>query len=129
MKCDVLADALSTIKNARRRGKKECTVKPASKLIIEVLKVMQNNNYIGVFEQIPDKKGGTIKVEISEKLNNCNVIKPRFFVKRNEILKFESRFLPSRNLGILVLTTPSGVKDHKEAKEIGTGGVLLAYAY
>ncbi|RSD33752.1 MAG: small subunit ribosomal protein S8, partial [Methanohalophilus sp.] len=38
---DPLADALSVIKNAESVGKQECTVKPASKLIGNVLKVMK----------------------------------------------------------------------------------------
>ena len=43
--------------------------------------------------------------------------------------KWEKRFLPSRNLGVVILSTPQGVMDHNQAKEENVGGVLLAYVY
>ena len=47
---DPLADAMSLIKNAEQTGKQECIIRPSSKLIGRVLKIMQENNYIGQFE-------------------------------------------------------------------------------
>jgi small subunit ribosomal protein S8 len=129
MRHDILADALSALKNARSKGKKTCLVRPIGKLLIEVLKVMQKNDYIGAFEVMPNPQGGEIKIEIKERLNNCNAIKPRFYVKKGDILKYEKRFLPSREIGIIILTTSKGVMDNKEAKKKGLGGVLLAFAY
>ncbi|MEM2568018.1 MAG: 30S ribosomal protein S8, partial [Candidatus Bathyarchaeia archaeon] len=38
-------------------------------------------------------------------------------------------FLPSREVGLLIISTPRGVLSHKEAKEKGIGGRLLAYVY
>lgn len=125
---DVLADALSTIKNADRTGKTAC-VATATKLSKEVLRVFQENNYIGSFELVDDGKSGKLKIEMRGKVIDCNVIKPRFSVKADEIEKFEERFLPSRQAGILVMTTPKGVMDHKKAKEMKTGGKLLAFVY
>jgi small subunit ribosomal protein S8 len=43
--------------------------------------------------------------------------------------KWEKRFLPSRNLGLIILSTNKGVMDHVQAKEEHVGGVLLAYVY
>ena len=125
---DLLADALSAIKNAERVGKKECVVK-ASKLIREVLRVMQEKGYIGVFEFIDDGKSGKFKIELKGKIIDCNVIKPNYPVKVSEIPKWEKRFLPAREFGILILTTPKGVMDHRKAKELHTGGKLLAFVY
>jgi len=51
---DPLADAMSLIKNAERSGKLECIIKPSSKLIGRVLKIMQENKYIGEFEYLED---------------------------------------------------------------------------
>jgi len=44
---DPLANALSKIMNAENIGQKECTTKPISKILKEVLKVMQENLYVG----------------------------------------------------------------------------------
>jgi len=63
------------------------------------------------------------------RINDCGVIKPRFPVKKNEFEKWEKRYLPSPDVGLLVISTSKGVMTHREAKELGIGGVLLAYVY
>jgi len=126
---DPLADALATIKNAERVGRRECIVKPASKLIGRVLKVMQDYGYIEAFEWIDDGKGGVFKVKLKGNINNCNVIKPRHAIKRGEFEKWEARYLPAENFGLLILTTNKGVVSQHEAKKEGIGGRLLAYVY
>ena len=45
------------------------------------------------------------------------------------IEEWEKRFLPSREVGILVVSTPKGTVSHKEAKKHNTGGRLLAFIY
>lgn len=125
---DPLADVLSAIKNAERVGKNECVTR-ASKLIKAVLKVMQTHGYIGAFEYVEEGKKGKFKVELKGRIIDCNVIKPRFSVKVDEFEKWEKRFLPAREIGLLILSTPKGIIDHKKAKQIGTGGKLLAFVY
>jgi small subunit ribosomal protein S8 len=125
---DLLNDALITIKNASYIGKQECKIK-ASKLIANVLKVMQQNGYILKFEYLDDKRGGKFKVKLSATINNCGVIKPRFAVKKTDFEKFETRYLPGQDFGLLIITTTRGVLSHNEAKKLGIGGRLLAYIY
>ena len=129
MQHDILSDALSAIKNAKRAGKKEVLIRPASNLIRDVLKVMQKENYIGEFEFIDDEKGGQFKIEIKKDLNSCNSVRPRFYVKKTEYLKWEKRYLPARGIGILIISTSKGVLSHNEAKEKAVGGTLIAYVY
>jgi len=126
---DPLNDALSTIKNAESGGKRVCILMPSSKLIGRILKVMQDNNYIDQFEYVEDGKAGMFKVELNGNINNCGVIKPRYAVKTRDVEKFESRYLPAQNFGVLILTTTQGVVSHTEAKKLGVGGKLLAYVY
>jgi small subunit ribosomal protein S8 len=128
MRHDILADALAAIKNAERVGKKECVVS-ASNLVKGVLKILQAKGYIGPFEFIDDGKSGKFKIELKGKIIDCNAIKPRFSVKLDEFEKFEKRFLPARDVCLLVVSTPKGIVDHKKAKELKTGGKLLAYCY
>jgi len=64
---DPLADALSAIRNAERIGKNECIVRPASKLIGNVLSVMQSQGYIGEYEFVEDGKAGVFKVSLRGK--------------------------------------------------------------
>jgi small subunit ribosomal protein S8 len=129
MLLDPLADALSTIKNAESTGKPECTIRPASKVIGSVLKVMKDKGYIGDFEFIEDGKSGVFKVQLKGKINKCGVIRPRHAVKNMEFEAWEKRFLPAKGFGSIILTTPNGVMTHSEARESGLGGQLLAYVY
>jgi len=128
MKHDLIADMFSTLKNMEKIGRKECIV-PNSKLIQNILKVMQDNKYIGSTEVIEDGRGGKIKVSLVGRINDCNVIKPNFSVKKDEFINFEKRYLPAHNIGVLILTTSKGIMDQNEAEKKGTGGRLLGYVY
>ncbi len=126
---DVLSNALSTILNNEKRHQHECIVWPASKVIGRVLRVMQKNGYVGEFEFIDDGRTGKFKVQLLGRINGCGVVKPRYSVKRTNIEFWEKRYLPSREVGVLVVSTPKGIVSHKEAKEQRAGGKLLAYIY
>jgi small subunit ribosomal protein S8 len=129
MQHDPLADAMCLIKNAELAGRKECVIRPSSQLIGRVLKVMQDNGYIGNFEYLEDGRAGKFKVSLNGNINDCGVIKPRFSVKGRDLPKFEARFLPAQDFGVLIITTTKGVVSHSTAKEIGLGGKLLAFVY
>lgn len=129
MLIDPLADALSNLKNSENAGILTCVIKPASKLIGKVLRVMQEYGYIGEFEFVDDGKSGKFKVKLLGKLNNCGVITPRYPVGKRDFEKFEKRYLPATGFGVLAVSTPRGVMSHYEAKEKGIGGRLLAFVY
>ncbi len=126
---DPLANALTTIVESEKRRLRECLVWPASKLMGQVLRVMQKNGYIGEFEFIDDGRSGKFKIQLLGRINKCGVVKPRYPVKLDELEFWEKRYLPSRNLGTLVLTTSRGVVSNKDAKEKRSSGRLLAYIY
>ncbi len=128
MKHDPLADMFTVIRSAEATGKKECMA-PASKLARSVLKIMQNHKYIAGFDYIEDGRGGKLRIKLSGTINDCGAIKPRFSTTIDEFIKWEKRFLPASNIGILILSTPLGIMDQRTAKQKGVGGVLLGYVY
>ncbi len=129
MQNDPLADALSKMNNSARIGRRDVKIKPASKLIGRILKIMEEHGYIEEFEYVEDGRGGIFKVRLSATINKCGAIKPRFSVKREQMEKYEARYLPAQDFGILILTTNRGVITHGDAKKLGIGGKLLAYIY
>jgi len=126
---DPLANALTTIKNNEILGKKECMIRPASKLIANVLRVMQQYGVIGEFEFIDDERAGIFSVQLLGRINKTGVIRPRFPASRKNLEKWEKEYLPARNFGILIVTTSEGIMTHEEARNRGIGGRLLAFVY
>jgi len=125
----MLADAMSAIKNAEKIGKKEVIIKPVSKVVKQVIKTLHEHGYIKDYEHVEDHKGGKIKVDLRGRINNCGVIKPRYPCKYMELEEYEKRYLPAKNLGLIIISTPKGIMTHVQAKKNKTGGVLLAYVY
>lgn len=129
MQHDTLNDAMAVIKNAEKVGKGECVLRPSSKLVGRVLKVMQESGYIKQFEIVDDGRSGMFKVTLAGHINDCGVIRPRYAVKVSDLEKYESRYLPAQDFGVLILTTTEGVVTHQDAKRGGVGGKLLAFVY
>ncbi len=129
MQFDPLNDAFTTIYNAEHADKYEVTVRPASKLLGSMLTIMQKSGYLGEYELLEDGRGGSFRIELIGAINRCGVIKPRHSVKRSDFDKWESRYLPARDFGLLILTTNQGVMDHFAAKKERVGGRLLAYVF
>ncbi len=126
---DTLANGLTTVINNEMRNKHECIISPASKLLGRVLRIMQLNGYIGEFEFIDDGRSGKFKVQLLGRINKCGAIRPRFSVGVDEFEEWKKKFLPSREVGTLVISTSRGVLSHKEAREKGIGGRLIAFVY
>ena len=126
---DTVTDALTKIRNANSASQKECVLKPASKFLGEILRVAKENEYIKDFKQ--EEKIGIISytVELNGRMNTCKGIKPRYAVGKGDFEKYEKRYLPARDVGLLVVSTPQGVMTHSNAKKKGLGGRLVAFMY
>ncbi|MDH7556171.1 MAG: 30S ribosomal protein S8 [Candidatus Methanosuratincola sp.] len=126
---DPLANSLVNIMNSEERGKNECIVTPAPKLIANVLRVLQKAGYVGEFEYIDDGRLGKLRIQLLGRINKCGVIKPYFNVSYRELEGIAQQYLPGKEIGFIILTTPRGIMTHKEAMANKVGGRLLAYVY
>ena len=126
---DPLSNALSKMMNAERNRKNSCLIKPVSKTIKEVFKLLKDEGYIGNFTEITDTKGNLLRIKLMGSINKCGGIKPHFSFKKGQIEKFEKRYLPAQGFGIIIVTTPKGIMTHEQAVEKEVGGKVLAYCY
>ena len=128
MSKDLVSGLFTTLYNNELARNREC-IYPASKLLADILMVLQKNGYIGAFEYIEDGRGGKFRIQLLGRINKSAPIRPRYSVKKDEFEKWERIYLPSKDVGILVVSTSKGVMSHHEAKKLGIGGKLLGYVY
>ena len=126
---DPLANVLGVILNGERSGKSECIVTPSSGMILRVLELLKGYGYVKDVSVASSARGGSLKISLSGNLNCCGVIKPRYSVGLVDFEKFEKRYLPAKNMGFLIISTPLGLMTHIDAMSKKTGGRLIAYCY
>ncbi len=126
MSQDIVADALNMIRNVKRARKAEVKIKRISNLLIEILKIMKQEGAVKKYKI--NSKEKTIEITIGN-FTDCRAIKPRFTVDKTQIEKYRRRYLPARNLGIMIVSTNKGLMTHEEAQKEKIGGCLVAYFY
>ncbi|MEM3227488.1 MAG: 30S ribosomal protein S8 [Candidatus Micrarchaeaceae archaeon] len=125
---DTLADALNKIKTNERIGRGSCTI-ASTRLIKSLLSILQREGYIRSFEEQSSQGRRVIKVNLANKINDIGVVKPRYPVRKSELLKYESTYIPSKDFGMLIYSTSEGLLSGREIKERNIGGRLVAYVY
>lgn len=126
MSQDIVADALNTMKNAKKAGKETIEVKRISNLLIEILKIMKQKDAIKKYKI--NSKDKSVEITLGD-ISECKAIKPRFMVQKDEVEKYERRYLPARGIGQLIISTNKGLMTQEEAAQEGIGGSLIAYFY
>ncbi len=125
---DIFADAINKIKVYENAGMYECVV-PSTKLIKSVLETMKGNGYIKGYEEFKSGKFDSIRIALAKKINDIGVIKPRYPVSVEDLQRYETRYIPSKDFGIIIVSTPQGIMTNTDAKQKNTGGRLIAYVY
>ncbi|MCL5423587.1 MAG: 30S ribosomal protein S8 [Candidatus Marsarchaeota archaeon] len=125
---DRFSNSINTIKTHEIVGKEECVL-DSTKLIKAVLDAMIRESYIESYEEFSERHAKKLRVKLSKRINDIGVIKPRFSISKDMLQKYESRYVPSRDFGVLIISTPQGIMTSREIKDKNTGGRLLAYVY
>nr|AJS12745.1 30S ribosomal protein S8 [uncultured archaeon] len=126
MSHDIVADALSIMKNAKKAKKDKVKISRISGLLIQVLKIMKQKEAINSYKI--DSKGKIIEINLGDFIE-CKSIKPRFTAKISELDRYIRRYLPARGIGTVIISTNKGLLTHEEALEENVGGSLIAYFY
>jgi small subunit ribosomal protein S8 len=125
---DPIADMLTIIRNAAGAGHKRCDV-PASGVKQEIAKVLMREHFIESYRRIEDGKQGLLRIYLKYDQASASVIKHvrrvsrpgrRVYVNSDKIPRVRS------GLGTAILSTTRGVLTDREAREMGTGGEVLA---
>ena len=124
---DPIADALTMIRNASRVKKDRLDI-PASKMLIQILKVLKQEMFIYEYRLIEDNKQGILRVYLKKTAEPRRVIKKIMRVSKPSLRIYTKKeFIPTvlNGLGVCVLSTPQGVLSGEEAKRRNVGGEVL----
>lgn len=124
MSQDIVADTLNEMINTKKARKTTLEVARHSRLLLSVLAIAKIHGYVKSYS-VDGKK---LKIELA-KLRGCKAIKPRFMIKINDVDKYVARYLPSKSIGVLIISTSEGLMTHQKAIEKNLGGSLIAYLY
>lgn len=132
MYTDPIADYLTRIRNAQAAGHKVVDI-PASKLKLEMTKVLEEYGFIRRHKLIDDGPQGTLKIALKyDRLTKKPAITKLIRVSKPGLRKYAKvKSMPRvlNGLGIAILSTPSGVMSAKSAKAQNVGGEVLCYVY
>ena len=129
---DPIADMLTRLRNA-------CTSKhrrvdmPASKLKVEIARILKENNYIQDFRMVESEEGRPVlRVILKYAQGGQPVIRDLQRVSTPGLRKYVgvAEIPRVRNgLGMAILSTSQGIMSDRQARQARTGGELLAVVW
>lgn len=128
---DPVADMLTRVRNASGAGLRYAVV-PASKLKIELTKILESEGFIRGFRLIRDNGQGKIKIAIKYDAVGEPVIHGLVRVSRpgRRVYSRVDKLPTVRGgLGTAILSTPKGLYTSHGARQERVGGEVLAYVW
>jgi small subunit ribosomal protein S8 len=131
MLTDPIADMLTRIRNSVLIKAEKVDI-PASRLKVEIAKIMKEEGFIKSYKIIKDKKQGVLRVTLKYAPDNKPIVeglkrisKPgrRVYVGKDEVPSVMG------GMGIAVVTTPRGILTDKACRREGVGGEVLCYIW
>ena len=128
---DPIADMLTRIRNSNSARQAEVKV-PASRLKLEIARVLKEEGYIAGYEVEADGTAQTLRIIFKSRPDRTRVIsgvkrisRPglRVYARKTEIPRVLG------GLGIAILSTAEGVMSGRQATRQGLGGEVLAYIW
>lgn len=132
MNTDPIADFLTRIRNANSAGHRVVSI-PASKLKLEITKILFDQGYILSYKEEKDSTQGNIKIALKyDRITKEPVIKKLQRISTPGLRQYSaSTDLPRvlNGLGIAIVSTSHGVMTGKQAKKENVGGEVLCYVH
>jgi small subunit ribosomal protein S8 len=127
MMTDPIADMLTRIRNANMIRVEKVDI-PASKLKLEIIKIMKERGFIKGYKVLKDRKQGILRVSLKYTNNGERIIsglkrisKPgrRIYAGKDEIPSAMGGY------GVVILSTSQGIFTDDVCREKGIGGEVL----
>jgi small subunit ribosomal protein S8 len=131
MLTDPIADYLTRIRNALRSGHDEVEI-PASRLRLEMSRILKEQGYIQDFSRQSARVGEEIKIRLKYTEDRRPVISGLERISRPGRRRYVDRKQVPRvhgGTGTAIISTSAGVMTGHEAKAKGVGGEVVAYIW
>ena len=131
MLTDPISDYLTRVRNALSARHPELEV-PASKLKVELSRILAEQGYIDGYEVEPTRVGESIRVRLRYTDDRQPVITGLERVSRPGRRRYVTSAQVPRvrgGMGTAILSTSAGVMTGHEARQKGVGGEVVAYVW
>ena len=131
MLTDPIADMLARIRNANK-ALHETTTLPASKLKVEIARLLKEEGYIRDFRVESGDSFDSLVIELKYGRNRERAITDlRRVSKPGRRVYADKNHLPRvlGGLGTTIVSTSSGVVTGRRAEELGVGGEVICYVW
>jgi small subunit ribosomal protein S8 len=128
---DPISDYLTRIRNAIGAGQDEVEI-PASRLKVEMSRILKEQGYINDFSSEPARVGNVIRIRLKYRENRQPVITGMERVSRPGRRRYVNQTQIPRVLGgtgTTIVSTSRGVMTGHEAKHKGVGGEVVAHVW
>ena len=127
---DPVADMLTRIRNACSAGHRRVDV-PASKLKVELARLLLDNHYIAECKVLEDGGRGVLRLYLKyhnelpviRELRRVSTPGLRHYVKCRDLPRVKN------GLGMAIVSTPKGLMTDRQARTANLGGELLAVVW
>lgn len=124
---DPISDCLSRIRNASRAKHKRVDI-PASKMKVEVARILMENHFIANYKVLDDGRQGVLRVYLKYQDDKPvlhgieRVSRPgrRVYKGREELPRIRS------GLGVSIVSTSKGLLTDRDSRSAGLGGEIVA---
>lgn len=131
MTTDPIADMLTRIRNANMVSHPTVNV-PASKLKIQLAKLLKEEGFIADYQLIDEGKFKVISITLKYESNGRPVITKLERISKPGLRRYsKSKNLPKvlGGMGVAVVSTPKGLLTDRKARKENVGGEVLCYVY
>ena len=131
MNTDPIADMLTRIRNANMASHATVDV-PASKLKIELAKMLKSEGFIEDFELTENGKFKNISITLKYDMNRKPVITKLERVSKPGLRSYsKAKNLPQvlGGMGVAIVSTSKGLMTDRKARKENIGGEVLCYIY
>ncbi len=128
---DPIADMLTRVRNANTARHPEVRV-PASRLKLEIARVLKDEGYIAGFDLEADGTTQTMRIIFKSRPDHTRVISGLKRISRPGLRVYARKTEIPRvlgGLGIAILSTAEGVMSGRQATRRGLGGEVLCYVW